>query len=376
MKSDHHVLSLTLATGTRLPACFPHGLQRMTETPTFSLPDLLKHRPHDLSLWEAQNFLPAFEYEITPRIDFLKMLVPKLPNGAVGKDGLRVMIGLGQNALTSRNSKTGKLLLTVHDPSPADVANLIIFGRRFSLARDQFWIEEFEVALDFRAIDRDPLKLPELIEWLRFFHDPKPGIQANHRAARTRGRFLKVGPDSPGAGYTLHELADLTETYYVGHRDTKYVDPNEPHVGFMRVYLKDTEQSGRNRIPLPTNQQAARIEINVPRHGLQQLGMVSPEDLRRFNFRKQLARFFRLQVPDAARRRRIKPRPAKPSNVLELCDQVADQIQAEHEKIGVRAMKAKPKWFPLVANQIANERIGDALANLGRRYRKCVTGTR
>ncbi|HTN71227.1 MAG TPA: hypothetical protein VMO00_09065, partial [Methylomirabilota bacterium] len=113
----------------------------MTETPTFSLPDLLKHRPHDLSLWEAQNFLPAFEYEITPRIDFLKMLVPKLPNGAVGKDGLRVMIGLGQNALTSRNSKTGKLLLTVHDPSPADVANLITFGRRFSLAPEQFWVE-------------------------------------------------------------------------------------------------------------------------------------------------------------------------------------------------------------------------------------------
>jgi len=36
-------------------------------------------------------------------------------------------------------------------------------------------------------------------------------------------------------------------------------------------------------------------------------------------------------------------------------------------------MKEKPKRFPLVAHQIANERIGDALANLGRKYRKCVS---
>jgi hypothetical protein len=325
----------------------------------------IERQPHlPFSHWEAQDYLPSFEFSVSPKIDYFQVFLfdTDLGNEADTLAAL-ALTGTRSRAKPLRKATAGAkgVLVTVHDPSPAVIRRLDDALRSLGL-REQSVLSELEVSLDFRPADGDPLKLGELNQWVRYFVLPGENIQKRYRCAGARGR-RKTLPVSPLDYDIAESLVPHRDTFYMGHSEGKYVDPSLPHGGYLRSYIKIDEQTGSRRTPLPEDQWSARLEANVQMSKLEQLGLRRPGDLLGCKYRKFLSGYFRFCLPEIRRR----PRHRAPSPLAMLVDRQLAKFEQHLLAIGVRAT-TDCRYIRQRRHKKANARITDTLGNLQRKY--------
>jgi hypothetical protein len=320
--------------------------------------------------------MPSFSFTITPGIDYIKVRVsPEL--GFEGSKGLckrlRKAIGLGKNAKVNlepnlKSPSGADILLTIHDPSSKDLLELKKFEERHAQQSfDAFSLIEVEIALDLRAEDREPLKLGELVQWSRYFCDPKAGIQKAYRAYHIQGSIGQniVLYDGEGEG---HLAAPILDTVYVGHSDERYVKPNVSHIGQIRSYLKYDEQRNAERVLLPVEHWAARVEVTVTKTGLKTLGLGTPSQLIGFNYRSKLMPYFRMSYPAGEPAARFQANTNINGPLRMLLRERLNQGILRRGRVGIRAL-SDLRSFLIKPHKRANERLGDALGNLQRKFK-------
>ncbi len=303
---------------------------------------------------------PTFsDVHISAKVDFIKLFSPNLS----GMERIKGKLQIGRDF---RNGKTG-YRITIHDLLPSDL----------ELYKDQLKdaeIIELETAIDFKP--RSTLTKAEFdreLEFWRFwlvmhvYPWDAYGIQKSHRLTRAKNSKNKTSVTEATFGGVHHQerVPGYNQTFYLGHRDDKWADPSKPNSAYMKIYGKRFDQND----DLTFKKWSARIEVTLKENSCQLLKLKRLSDLRTFNFRKALSGYFRMIDMD-----KVELPPAKTTHPLIGIMRSFSEKFLRHviTNVGAYALKYRKIVTYRDSHAIANERIGDALANLGKQFK---TGT-
>ena len=320
----------------------------------------------------ASDFEPDFnDVHISAKIDFIQLFSPI-------HTGLKKVVGKIYIKDLQEQGQTGQLI-TIHDFEQSDIEEL---SKYFTDCRlDAVQINAVEISVDFRP--RSRLRKTELdvqVEcwrrWLIMHVYPwdAPGIQEAYRVVRKSiGSVKGARPETLGifgdVGSNYAErIAGYNETFYLGHRDKIYADPNADNFAQLKIYGK---RKDHNRALL-CKKWSARIEVTLNKGGCSHFQLHKLEDISRLNFRRVLSRYFRMVTPE------IKDAPEEGAETL-------------ITKVRQWRVKTTRRWLAEVGAYVlhkhgtaiidryhrhvkANERIGDELNNLSRKFKSCTHG--
>lgn len=303
---------------------------------------------------------PTFsDVHISAKVDFVKLFSPNL-------NGIKRIKGKLQIGRDFRNGRTG-YRITIHDLLPSDL----------ELYKDQLHdaeIIELEIAIDFKPrssltkaeFDRE-LELWRVWLIMHVYPWDAHGIQKAHRLTRAKNSKDKTPVTEATFGGINHQerLPDYNQTFYLGHRDDKWADPRIPNSAHMKIYGKRFDQND----DLTFKKWSARIEVTLKENSCQLLSLKHLNDLKGFNFRKALSGYFRMIDID-----KVALPPAKTTHPLIGIMRSFSEKFLRHviTNVGAYALKYRKIVTYRDSDTIANERIGDALANLGKQFK---TGT-
>lgn len=300
---------------------------------------------------------PTFsDVHISAKVDFVKLFSPNL-------NGMKRIKGKLQIGRDSRNGKNG-YRITIHDLLPSDL----------ELYKDQLHdaeIIELETAIDFKPRSsltkaEFDLELELWRVWLIMHVHPwnAYGIQQAHRLTRAKNGKDKTPVTEATFGGINHKerLAGYNQTFYLGHRDDKWADPSKPNSAYMKVYGKRFDQKN----DLPFKKWSARIEVTLKESNCQFLNLKRLNDLRTFNYRKALGCYFRMIDLDKVKLPLINTTHPLIGIMRSFSEKFLSHVIAN---VGAYALKYRKIVTYRDSHAIANERIGDALANLGKQFK-------
>ncbi|MCO5108843.1 MAG: hypothetical protein M9907_17425 [Burkholderiaceae bacterium] len=271
---------------------------------------------------------------VTAKIDYITIATP-------GKVALPLLDGKPKWAVSQHYRA-----LTDHDASPADVEALIA-------TFDNPEILELEVAVDFV---------------------PKHRLnEADDKATLNKLYDSLLNQLYPWAGEMMRD--DVMGMFNPTTKSLRPLDLQRPDLrtqvvwglrGFpaqVKLYIKGRDQNRE----LVWNEQLVRAEVRLSGEGLRAHGLNELSDLQGFEFRKRLSPYFRLLR--GSRRRRLNQ--ASEDSLTRILRGLKEKADANTwSEIGAPGFRQLRGVAPIVMkrDQRANERIGDALKRLERRY--------
>lgn len=241
--------------------------------------------------------------------------------------------------------------LSVHDPSPADVACIT---QHFANPR----LAELEVALDIEPRSVDPAARSATIEALMVdlvARGLAPAVVHKDLAFHFRGAF-----EGTRAQFRLRPFNRRLPSAQAQQLHGKRHDALQ-----VKSYPKRMDQ-GRE---LPLSSHVARVEVRLSGDGLHQHGLVTVVDLVGFSYRKSLMPYFR-HVKTA---RRPRTRRSEASLLSVLQEKKHEFLLQDWERVGIGTVLTGGRHagadVRLLRNTPVNNRIGQALLRLERRMR-------
>lgn len=241
--------------------------------------------------------------------------------------------------------------LSVHDPSPADVACITLHFANPRLA-------ELEVAVDIEPRSVNPTARSAVIEALMVDQVAKglaPAVVHKDLAFHFRGAF-----EGTRAQFRLRPFNRRLPSAQAQQLHGRRHDALQ-----VKSYPKKVDQ-GRE---LPLSSHVARVEVRLSGDGLHQHGLVKVADLIGFPYRKALMPYFR--HVRTARRPRTQGRD--PSMLAILREKKHELLLQEWERVGVGTVLAGGRHagadVRLLRDSPVNNRIGQALLRLERRMK-------
>lgn len=236
-----------------------------------------------------------------------------------------------------------RTVLTVHDPSPADIA-------RLADARGTGSLIKVEVSVDVRPkFASTRAACDEALE--RAYYQLIAGLAPSGRALKPKDRFMALHNPNTGRPVPFNNRRPPgTWTAYWGHRSDD---------AQVKLYVKRADQGAE----LTWRTFVTRLEVTLATGGLAQHGLYRVGDLTRFKFRKELSPYFRLTR--GVRRRR--ERRERKHSILPFIRSTHDKCDAAKWKLLGAPAFIREAGRVFSRDSLANEVIGDALARLEKR---------